>query len=180
MRLAACPPLPTPPGSCGTCRQAHSPPRQPSPAMPRSSPAAARRPSAGPRWPATRNAESRRNGWTNPCPAPTDGRCSAADAHAGLRPACRIAQRAVHGCPHRDPPQPAPGRLLQRPPRPRQAAQTVALVAVRCKLVALADAPPLREPPLAGLRALRTGARMNPQHFQPFMEITLDFRHGCS
>ena len=40
--------------------------------------------------------------------------------------------------------------------------------------------PPPREPPQAGLRALRTGARMNPQHFQPFMAITLDFQHGCS
>ena len=56
----------------------------------------------------------------------------------------------------------------------------LALVAVMRKLVALADAPPLREPPQAGLRALRTGARMNPQHFQPFMAITLDFQHGCS
>ena len=35
------------------------------------------------------------------------------------------------------------------PPKP-------ALVAVMRKLVALADAPPLREPPLAGLRTLRT------------------------
>ena len=30
----------------------------------------------------------------------------------------------------------------------------------------------------AVLRAFRTGARMNPPHFQPFVIITLDFRHG--
>ena len=56
----------------------------------------------------------------------------------------------------------------------------LALAAVMRKLVALADAPPPREPPQAGLRALHTGARMNPQHFQAFMAITLDFQHGCS
>ena len=56
----------------------------------------------------------------------------------------------------------------------------LALVAVMRKLVALADAPPLRERPLAGLLTLRTGARMEPPPFQPFMEITLDFQHGCS
>lgn len=89
MRLAACPPLPTPPGSCGTCRQAHSPPRQPSPAMPQSGPTAARRSRAGPHWPATRKAESHRDSWTDPRPSPTDGRCSAADADAGLDPAHR-------------------------------------------------------------------------------------------
>ena len=136
MRLAACTPAPDPPGSCGNCRNARSPPPQLSPAMSRSVPTATHRSRAGPRWQAMRNAESHRDSWTGPRPSPTDGRCSAADAPAGLRPAGRTTQPAVHGCPHRDPPLAAfYKRLSDRGEQPK-----LALVAVMRKLVALAHA----------------------------------------
>ena len=97
----------------------------------------------------------------------------------------RIADAFVAAAPNRAPrctwlpsPRSAPGRLLQAPPRPRQAAQT----GPRRRHVQTRRPRRHRTPlgpPLAALRALRTGACMNPAHFRAFMEITLDFQHGC-
>ena len=74
------------------------------------------------------------------------------------------ALRAVHGRPRRDPLQPASGRLLQTPPRPRQAAQAGPRRR-HAQTRRPRRRPPPCEPPLVALRALCTGARMNPQHF---------------
>ena len=75
-------------------------------------------------------------------------------------------------------PQPGLGRLLPTPPRLRQAAQTGPR-RHRAQTRRPRRLPPPCEPPLAALRALRTGARMTPTHFRAFMEFTFDVQQGC-